>query len=267
MAKSKNPEEWWHRLLTGENPDFPISRVRYLLRFVPSNPRCSFCNAPYGGFGASLMRLVGKGPSRLTPHLCQQCQSYASRYLGGAEIELSMLFADVRGSTELAGKMSTVEFSQIMSRFFAVSSDALTSHNAWVDRFVGDQVVGYFVPGFAGQKHGNEAILAAQELLRNTGHGNANDPWVPVGIGIHTGKAFVGSIGAENQATDITALGDAANIAARLSSAAKTGEILISEPTVKHADLSVDALEKRILNLKGISHPTTVYVVKASGGN
>jgi adenylate cyclase len=134
-----------------------------------------------------------------------------------------------------------------------------------VDRFVGDQAVGYFVPGFAGQDHAREAILAAKELLHNTGHGNAGEPWVPVGIGIHTGKAFVGSIGAENQATDITALGDAANIAARLSSAAKAGEILISEPAAEQAELSGGDLNTRTLELKGISHPLSVYVLKAEG--
>jgi adenylate cyclase len=211
------------------------------------------------------MRLVGKGPSRLTPHLCQQCQSYASRYLGGAEVELSMLFADVRGSTRLAEKLGPVEFSQLMSRFFAVSSDALTRHHAWVDRFVGDQVVGYFVPGFAGRKHAQEALLAAQELLQHTGHGDAQGPWVPVGIGLHTGTAFVGSIGAENQATDITALGDAAILAARLSSAAKAGEILISEAAGQDAGLPLAGLQTRTLELKGISQPVTVYVMEAAG--
>ena len=61
----------------------------------------------------------------------------------------------------------------IISVFFAAGTDSLTRHHAWVDRFVGDQAVGYFVPGFAGQDHAREAILAAKELIRDTGHGNA----------------------------------------------------------------------------------------------
>ncbi|HEX6384673.1 MAG TPA: hypothetical protein VF177_08395 [Anaerolineae bacterium] len=90
----------------------------------------------------------------MTPELCQQCQSYASRYLRGAEIELTMLFADVRGSTTLAERMSAAEFSQLISHFFAVASDLLMRSHALVDRLVGDQVIGRYVPGFAGPDHG-----------------------------------------------------------------------------------------------------------------
>ena len=204
---------------------------------------------------------MGKGPSRLTPHLCKQCQGYASQHLAGAEIELTMLFADVRGSTKLTEGMPPGEFSRLISRFFAVSADALSRHFAWVDRFVGDQAAGYFVPGFAGADHARRAIQAAQELLNETGHYPPADPWIPVGIGIHTGVAFVGSVGSAGQATDITALGDAANVAARLSSAAQTGEILISERTYSYSGLILDELETRSLELKGKSEPFKVFVL------
>jgi adenylate cyclase len=64
------------------------------------------------------MRLMGKSPSRLTPELCLQCEAFAKRIVGGAEIDLSMLFADIRGSTNLAEKMSPTEFGQLINRFF-----------------------------------------------------------------------------------------------------------------------------------------------------
>jgi len=261
MSKSQSPEEWWLRVLTGNDPDLPIREFRGLWRWLPSGPRCQFCNAPYHGVGAPLMRLMGKGPSRLSPHLCQQCQSYASQQLGGAEVELTMLFADVRGSTHLAEKMSPASFSKLISRYFAISSEILAQNYAWVDRFVGDQVVGYFVPGFAGAEHAQKAIQSAREILRLTGHGDPNGPWIPVGIGVHTGVAFVGSVGAEGQATDITALGDAPNTAARFSSAAKAGEILVSEEALKGAEISEEGLESRELALKGKSQPVRVYVL------
>jgi adenylate cyclase len=208
------------------------------------------------------MRLLGKGPSRLSPHLCQQCQSYASRQLGGAEVELTMLFADVRGSTQLGESMPPTQFSKLISRYFAVAAEVLANHHAWVDRFVGDQAVGYFVPGFAGANHAERAIQAAREILHLTGHRDPNGPWIPVGIGIHTGVAFVGSVGAEGQATDITALGDAPNTAARFSSAAKAGEILASAEALKGAGISEEGLEKRHLELKGKSQVVKVYVLK-----
>jgi adenylate cyclase len=255
------PEQWWHGLLTGENPDFPARTFRNFLKLIPMGPRCKFCNAPYHGVGAPLMRIMGKGPSRLSPQLCVQCHSYASQYLGGAEIELTMLFADIRGSTALAEKMHPAEFGQLISRFFAVASDAIINSQALLDRLVGDQVIGLYLPGFAGPDHRRLAIQAARELLGATGHDSAAGPWIPVGIGIHTGVAFVGSVGDAGIATDITVLGDAANTAARLSSNAAAGEILISENAIV-SELNPGQLEMRRLELKGKTQPVNVYVLR-----
>ncbi len=261
MPKSQTPEEWWRRLLTGDNPDLPIRQLRRLWARLPSGPRCKFCNAPYHAWGGSIMRVVGKGPSRLTPELCQQCQSYASRYLGGAEIETTLLFADVRGSTTLAETMSPLEFSRLISRFFAVASDILVRSHALVDRLVGDQVVGIYVPGFAGSEHKQQAFEAARHLLRATGHGASENPWIAIGIGLHSGSAFVGAVGSEQGATDITVLGDTPNIAARLASSAAAGEILISQDALV-SELLPGPDEVRQLTLKGKSQPVIVHVAK-----
>lgn len=262
MPKSQTPEEWWRRLLTGEDPDLPVRSFRRIWARLPDGPRCKFCNAPYHGWGGPIMRVMGKGPSRLTPDLCQQCQSYASRNLGGAEIETTLLFADVRGSTSLAEQMSPLEFSRLISRFFATASDILMRSQALVDRLVGDQVVGIFVPGFAGQDHRQRAIAAAQELLRATGHGAADGPWLPVGVGVHSGVAFVGAVGSATGATDITVLGDAPNVAARLASSAGAGELLISQDALA-GSFDIDPTEIRQLELKGKSQPVTVHVWQA----
>jgi adenylate cyclase len=262
MANRLSPEQWWHGLLTGQNPPLPVRYFRHVLKFIPTGPRCKFCNAPYHGIGAPLMRILGKGPSRLTPQLCVQCHSYASRYLGGAEIELTMLFADVRGSTALAEQMRASEFGQLISRFFAAASNILLRSGALLDRLVGDQVIGLYVPGFAGPDHREIAIRDAQELLHATGHLSTPGPWISIGIGVHTGTAFVGSVGNAGLATDITVLGDAANTAARLSSAAAPGEILISESAMTEQLIPLH-LEARQLQLKGKSQAVNVYVWNA----
>ncbi len=256
------PEEWWRGLLTGDDPALPVRYFRHFLKLLPDGPRCKFCNAPYHGIGAPIMRMLGKGPSRLTPQLCIQCHSYASRYLGGAEVELTMLFADIRGSTSLAETMSASEFGRLISRFFAVASDIIIRSQALLDRLVGDQVIGLYIPGFAGENHRQLAVQAVHELLRATGHGTADTPWIPVGIGIHTGVAFVGSVGDAGLATDITVLGDAANTAARLSSSAAAGEILVSEQAMLD-ELNREQQETRLLELKGKSKPILVYVLPA----
>lgn len=247
-------------MLTGDAPPFPLRQLRHLWGLLPEGPRCKFCNAPYHGFGAPIMRVLGKGPSRLTPELCRQCHDYAGRYLGGAEIEMTLLFADVRGSTALAEQLGPAAFSKLVSRFFATAGDVFVRSSALVDRLIGDQVAGIYVPGFAGPDHRGVAQRAAGELLSAVGYGTAAGPWVPVGVGVHTGVAFLGAVGSDGLATDITVLGDPPNTASRLASAAGPGEILISEEAVAPG-LDIASLERRELALKGKSEPVGVYVI------
>lgn len=96
-----------------------------------------------------------------------------------------------------------------------------------------------------------------------TGDDSAQGAWIPLGIGVHSGVAFVGSLGDAGIATDITVFGDAANTAARLSSSAGAGEILISESAVEPG-MELKGLEMRSLALKGKSAPVDVYVLRAN---
>ena len=130
MPKKLTPEEWWHGLLTGIDPALPARKLRNLNRLIPNGPRCKFCNAPYHGIGGAIFTAIGKGPSSLTPQLCRQCYGLASDYLGGTEIELTMLFADVRRSTPLAESMPPLAYSKLISRFFKVASETLVHSEA-----------------------------------------------------------------------------------------------------------------------------------------
>ena len=262
MAKELTPEEWWRGVLTGVDPALPARQLRNIFRLIPDGPRCKFCNGPYHGIGGAIFKLLGKGPSRLTPQLCEQCYGFTDKYVGGTEIELTMLFADVRGSTTLAENMSPMAFSKLINRFYLVANEVFARSEALLNRLIGDQVIGLYVPGFAGANHRGKAIRAAQELLRKTGHLDSEGPWLPIGVGVHTGVAFLGSVGSNENTTDIAVLGDPPNTTARLSSSAAIGEILISEDAYV-SDLNLERLEKRQLTLKGKSQPIHVYVMKA----
>lgn len=203
----------------------------------------------------------GIRPSRLNPHLCNQCEQFAEKYKGGAEIELSILFADVRGSTGLAEKMKPIEFSQLINRFYHAASKVLFDTGALVEKLIGDAVTGFYTPGFSGPNHARVAIEAASEILKVTGHNAPPDPWISVGIGVHTGIAYVGSVNADSGVTDIAVLGDTANTGARLASLAGGGEIYISEASARAAGLEESSVEIRRLDLKGRSEPVEVWVL------
>jgi len=263
MSTEPTVEQQWYQMLTeGE----PINRHLYhLYGWLPSNPRCKLCAAPFKGWGGFLMHLIGRDQSRYNPRFCEPCKQFD--HPGGAEVVLTMLFADVRGSTTLAEQMSALDFSRLMSRFYTAASHVLIQTDAMVDRLIGDEVIGLYIPGMSGPEHPRHAIQAAQSLLQLTGHRDRKGPWLPVGVGVHTGPAFVGVVGGtEGNPTDFTALGDNVNITARLASQAGPGEILISDATYTAAGLDFGDLERRQLELKGKSEPTGVRVLRISAG-
>ena len=172
------------------------------------------------------------------------------KYPGGTELEISMLFVDVRGSTSIAETMSAADFSRLMNRFYKAATDVLIRTDAFIDRFIGDEVVGFYFPLFTGPNHSRSAVLAAHELLRVMGYGGKQGPWIPIGVGVHTGIAFFGTIGgSEGSVTDIAALGDNVNIAARIASKAEPGEALISNVAYAASGLDLGDLEQRQLEL------------------
>lgn len=206
------------------------------------------------------MKLIGKGRWQGNSHYCGGCFKALYRQRSGAEVECTLLFADIRGSSGMAESMRPADFRALLDRFYATSVKVLIRHEAVVDKFVGDEVVGIFVPALAGEEHAAQAVAAAEDLLRETGN-DTDTPWVPIGIGVNTGEAFVGVVGTEDH-VEFTALGDNVNVTARLAAEAGPGEILVTEPAARAARLSSDAaVERRRLDLRGRTQATDVLVL------
>jgi adenylate cyclase len=251
-------DEVWERMLTGNFPR--LQRMRRMWGVLPSAPRCKLCNAPFGRPGGVLMRAIRYGPSPLNRRLCKWCIRAAGKHPGGAEVEISVLFADVRGSTTIAERMPPEEYSRLIARFYGATADVIDEWDGIVDKFVGDGAVALFIPGFAGEDHAADAVAAARGLLAQTGN-DGPEPWIPVGAGVHTGPSFVGAVG-EGDARDFTALGDTVNTAARLTSLAGAGEILISADTAAAGGLETAGLERRTLELRGRDQPVDAWVAR-----
>src|SRR5438093_1236280 len=103
MAKPKleqaQIDEMWRAFLMGEEPTF--HRYHRVFRTLPASPRCKVCYAPFHGAGGYVMRAMGRGPAKMNPRICDVCERFAREVPGGAEIPLSLLFADIRGSSTL----------------------------------------------------------------------------------------------------------------------------------------------------------------------
>jgi adenylate cyclase len=251
-------EEMWRQMLTGDYPR--LHRMRQIWGALPSPPRCKLCNAPFRGVGGALMRAIAYGPSPLNRRLCKWCIRAVGKHPGGAEIEISVLFADVRGSTAIAEGIPAEEFSRLLARFYGAAAEVIDECDGIVDKFVGDSALALFIPGFAGDDHAADAIAAARGLVEQTRE------WLPVGAGVHTGTSFVGSVG-EGDARDFTALGDTVNAAARLTGLAGAGEILISAEAATAGDLDTAGLERRTLELRGRDQSLDAWVARSNSEN
>ncbi|HEU4673287.1 MAG TPA: adenylate/guanylate cyclase domain-containing protein [Candidatus Limnocylindrales bacterium] len=253
-------EQFWYDYLT--RGDATERRVRGVFKLIPAAPRCQLCAAPFAGLGARFMRAIGKRPSGKNPRVCNSCFEFMERHHGGAEIEATFLFADIRGSTAIAERIPPRDFSALLDRFYTVASQVVFAHDGSVDKFVGDELVAAFFPLMSGDRHGEKAIEAAVALLDATGHRTPKGPWVPVGAGVHTGMAWVGAVGDASH-TELTAVGDTVNTTARLAAAAGAGEVLVSVSAAESAGIADPGLERRSLELKGKQVPTEVVVLRA----
>jgi adenylate cyclase len=249
---------WWFWFTT--NAFAVDKRLRHFQRALPREPRCKFCNAPFQGIGGALMRvLFRKQRSTLNPRYCNLCEIASQEFPGGAEVPMSMLFIDVRGSTALSEKMSPTEFSQLINRFYKEATSIIVDEDGLVEKLAGDSVAAFWGAGFAGPDYVGRTIKVARRLLRAMEHQN-----IPVGVGVHAGIAYFGAMGAADGLTEISAIGDEVNLAARLASKAAPGEVIVSEKALHAAKIDGANFEVRSLDLKGIGEPVDVRVMHAS---
>jgi adenylate cyclase len=252
-------EEQWRDVILATDPT--VHKLRRLLGRVPADPRCRLCYRPFRGPGGALLRRISDSnrPWDKNPTLCRRCVLNLDAFeVVGAEVPASFLFADVRRSSELARSLGTREFTLLMQRFYAVATEVLFEHQALLDKIVGDEVVGFYLPFMAGEQHAAAAVDTAQALFRAVGYGSSEGPWLPLGAGVHTGEAFVGWV-SRGEASEFTALGDTINVAAHLAAQAGPGEVLVTEAV--RAALEADGLERRHLSLKG--HEVEAFVLRA----
>ena len=250
----------WRAMLTGEDPS--LAKVRRVWRHVPSAPRCKVCASPLQGVGGAVARLFWHGPMRDNPLLCKACFGQLSRHGGGAELEISVVFADVRGSTGLAERSSASDFRGLIQAYYRSAATAVDDNGGIVDKFLGDGVMALFIPVISGENHAGRAIMAGRAILGSVERDGLARKGLMVGAGVHTGEAFVGVVGSDEK-TDFTALGDTVNIAARLGGLAGPGELLVSRAAWDRAGLGSPPAERDV-EIAGRTGNLTVVAMGAS---
>ncbi len=246
---AQNP---WDTVLTEGHAS--LVRARRLFRYLPSAPRCKVCNNPFGGLAGGVLAAAGFHPSRKNPNLCSRCCDALPA--GGSEVDIAILFADVRGSTALGRRGAATDFASLLNRFYSTATRTLLRHDAVIDKLIGDEVMAFFVRGISGAAYRSRAVQAGIDLLEAVGYGSDEGQWVELGVAVNAGVAFVGNVG--GSVVDFTALGDPVNVSARMQEHAAGGELLVASGV---ADGLMTKASRRELNLRGYGRPIDTFVL------
>jgi adenylate cyclase len=182
--------------------------------------------------------------------------------LGGESQRITLLFADVRGFTTMAETMKPREAVEVLNEFFARMTNVIFEHDGTLDKYLGDGLMALFGAPFALQNDAEAAVRAAVNMQKSLAELNkiSGKPPLNIGIGIHTGEAVVGFLGTERR-MDYTAIGDTVNVAARLTSQAGPGQIVISNATHSQLGREIPCCPLSAMKLKGRAEPIDVHEV------
>ena len=200
-------------------------------------------------------------PSYVADHMLQ---ANAKETPSTQEIEATIVFCDVRGSTQLAETVSSDAMEALLRRYFTAGEDAARELGTELDKFVGDEIMLYFEDRPGAEHHALRAVRWAFEMHRAckdiTASGLAGPLGFSVGVGICTGVVRVGTVGAR-QRIQHTVIGDAVNTASRLQALTKDLQhaTLVGETTWQHVSTRVEGMPVGEVPIRGKARPMKLY--------
>lgn len=199
----------------------------------------------------------------LSPDVAETLRSDPTQAgLGGDLVELTALFADLRGFTTFSEATDPAVVMETLNRLFAVSVPAILRNGGTIVQFVGDALLAIFDAPRPRPDHAYRAAVAALEMQEAVAAEAPNDGSTPrFRIGINTGMAVVGNLGSD-QIRSYTAIGDAVNVASRLETSADPGTVVIGETTYGAIADRVIAAPLGSLDLKGKGEPVVAYLLE-----
>ena len=190
--------------------------------------------------------------------------------LGGERREVTVFFADIRDFTSHSARMSPEEIVEVLNRYFTLITEIIFRFEGTIDKFIGDAVMGVFGSPIRSEAHvalGIKAVFAIREVVSRVNSLRVELGQTPfhIGIGIDSGEVIVGNMGSSMR-MEFTAVGEAVNMASRLSSMARADEILISSELYESIKGMVAAAPLADTSIKGIDRPVKLYnIVELKG--
>jgi len=209
----------------------------------------------------------------VSPNLLNQLLEHPEAIaLGGARRQAVVLFADVRGFTRICEERKPEEVITFLNTYFTVVTQIIFDHGGVLDKYIGDGLMAFFGVPIAQGNEAEQAVRAAlairQSLVKLKAQGQAagDFPIKEIGIGINGGEVVVGNVGSEVH-QEYTLLGDTVNVAARLESSARSGEVLIAGWIKQRLPDGVFRVEARgAMQVKGRKGEVEAFEVLGWGG-
>jgi adenylate cyclase len=225
---------------------------------------------PLRGPASIPFRIFGIRPSRMNPNTCTICELMFTRVMKARKIsvDVSVLFADLRGYTALSQSRSADDVSSLLDAFYDECSAAIWEFDGLLNKTIGDAVMAIFNFPIHHDEHAERAVLCARAIqhrcrsrreLFASRADTAHRDDLAVGIGIDSGEASFGEFGRSHR--DLTAIGTVVNTAARAQSAAEAGQILVTRAVYNRAQRQVSEFESREYYLKGFDKPIELYAI------
>lgn len=190
--------------------------------------------------------------------------------LGGREREIAVLFVDIRGFTSMSEGLSPEKIVEILNRYLGMVTEAIFHNEGTLDKFIGDAVMAVYNAPLDVEDYAYKAVQTGLDIVEAVDSINASlkkefGIEIACGVGVHSGKAVVGNIGCSYR-MDYTAIGDTVNVAERLESIAKGGQVLISKDLYEQVKDQYSAVYAGSQSLKGRQGGIEVFVVEESNG-
>jgi len=188
----------------------------------------------------------------------------------GKDCELSIIFVDIRGFTSLSERLSSREVIEILNTYHAHMVEVIFRHGGTLDKYLGDGLIAYFNAPVGQEDHAERAVSCALDMEKEMSEINSwlaskgRDP-IKVGIGVHTGGAIVGDIGAPHR-REFTAIGSAVNVTSRLEGMTKkVGRTIVISATTAGLVTGVDWEELGSFPIRGCAEPMSLFSPKSGG--
>jgi len=253
-------EDLWRTIFEVGHPD--LLKQQWLHKKLPQRPRCRLCLVPFKGLGGWFMRRKGKAPNSRNPNFCNACDKFLEAYPGGVEIDMSILYVDIRHSTQYTQSHDSANVGERINRFLNEATRIITDNDGFMMAFYGDCIVAAWPPGFSGKDHAQKVFRTAQQLVNNKNMIDQDGESIPVGVGVHTGPVFISTVSAlQGSFRDVSIFGSNVNLTARLASRAASMQALGTKEHIIAAGGQPDTYPSESIELKGFDEAVDVYTI------